>query len=151
MDKVVYNMEGLWNQDLNAICSRTGEKTVLSEKKIANPENEWYYQFPNFSINLNHLNKQTLSRCAPTDSRLRPDQRAYEYGDVKLAADEKLRLEVKQRGVRKEREKTGVMVKPKWFVEEADDITGEKYYKYIGGYWEARQTGNWPSDLEDLY
>jgi len=31
MDKVVYNMEGLWNQNLDAICTRTGEKTVLGE------------------------------------------------------------------------------------------------------------------------
>jgi hypothetical protein len=31
----------------------------------------------------------------PTDSRLRPDQRALEEGDIKLAAAEKQRLEEK--------------------------------------------------------
>ncbi len=32
-----------------------------------------------------------------TDTRFRPDQRAYEYGDNNLAAHEKNRLEVNQR------------------------------------------------------
>jgi hypothetical protein len=25
------------------------------------------------------------------------------------------------------------------------------YFKYIGGYWEARESGDWPVDIEDLY
>ena len=33
----------------------------------------------------------------PTDTRRRPDQRALELGDFKLAAKEKERLEIKQR------------------------------------------------------
>jgi len=42
-------------------------------------------------------------------------------------------------------------VKPKWFCEEDDPLSGEKYFKYLGGYWEAKDSGNWPSDLEDIY
>ena len=42
---------------------------------------------------------------APTDTRRRPDQRALENGDMKLATSEKNRLEEKQRAVRKYREK----------------------------------------------
>jgi hypothetical protein len=37
----------------------------------------------------------------PTDSRFRPDQRALENGDISKASDEKNRLEVKQRAIRK--------------------------------------------------
>jgi len=36
----------------------------------------------------------------PTDSRRRPDQRALEEGDLKLATDQKNLLEVKQRATR---------------------------------------------------
>lgn len=41
---------------------------------------------------------------APTDSRLRPDQRLMEEGRWDEANREKLRLEEKQRAVRRERE-----------------------------------------------
>lgn len=35
---------------------------------------------------MNHLNKDTLRIIPPTDSRLRPDQRALEYQKLELAA-----------------------------------------------------------------
>ena len=41
---------------------------------------------------LNHLNKRNMAEMAPTDSRLRPDQRALEYRKPDLAESEKLRL-----------------------------------------------------------
>ena len=34
---------------------------------------------------LNHLNKANFDTIAPTDSRLRPDQRALEFQDLGLA------------------------------------------------------------------
>ena len=83
-------------------------------------------------------------------ARFRPDQRAWENGDPELARDEKNRLEVKQRTIRKEREKNNTQVYPKWFTEEIDEATKEKYFKYKGGYWEARETGQW-GHLEDIY
>jgi len=118
--KVQYYLEGLWNGHLWAICKNTGKKTVLIEKIAPPKDSEWYYLFPQFSMSLNHLNNQMFNTIAPTDSRLRPDQRAYEHGDIKIAASEKLRLEEKQRAVRKKREAEGVLVKPKWFTEEDD-------------------------------
>lgn len=45
-------------------------------------------------------NASTNSLC-PTDSRLRPDIRKLEAGDIEGAAAEKTRLEEKQRGVEK--------------------------------------------------
>ena len=42
---------------------------------------------------------------APTDSRLRSDQRLFEEGRQQEADDEKVRLEVKQREARKKLEK----------------------------------------------
>ena len=54
----------------------------------------------------------------PTDTRRRPDQRALELGDFKLAAKEKERLEVKQRQVRKYGEKMNIEHKVSYFKEE---------------------------------
>ena len=56
--------------------------------------------------------KRTLP---PTDCRRRPDQRLMEQGDYDSAADEKHRLEEKQRGVRKQREKEGIEYKCRYF------------------------------------
>ncbi len=46
-------------------------------------------------MNLNHLNEELALKIAPTDSRLRPDQKAWENGWSELAASEKHRLEEK--------------------------------------------------------
>jgi len=40
--------------------------------------------------------------------------------------------------------------KIRWFREGKDSYTGEKTYEYIGGYWEARESGKWEGVL-DLY
>ncbi|KAL8171264.1 LOW QUALITY PROTEIN: hypothetical protein V2J09_023068 [Rumex salicifolius] len=78
-----------------------------------------------------------IDKLPPTDSRLRPDQRHLENGEYELANSEKLRLEERQREARKIQEKGW---KPKWFVKDKDGK-----YNYRGGYWEAREQGNWGS------
>lgn len=40
---------------------------------------------------MNHLTIDLLLKIAPTDSRLRPDQRAVEFGNFVLAGSEKSR------------------------------------------------------------
>lgn len=60
-------------------------------------------------MNLNHFYKELIPKLPPTDSRLRPDIRALEYGDYDLASKEKDRLEVKQRAKRYEMEKSGAV------------------------------------------
>ena len=56
-----------------------------------------------------------IGKLPPTDSRLRPDQRALEEGDLRMAADEKMRLEDKQRKAKKQRDEKGIEYKPKYF------------------------------------
>lgn len=65
------------------------------------------YHFTYFTLQLNFLPPQLVGKLPPTDSRLRPDQRALECGDLVKASDEKARLEDKQRKMRKERETQG--------------------------------------------
>ena len=62
------------------------------------------YNFTYFTLQLNYLPPGLKERLPPSDSRLRPDQRALEEGDLIKAASEKARLEDKQRKMRKERE-----------------------------------------------
>lgn len=58
------------------------------------------YNFTEFAVQMN----EPEPGVAPTDSRLRPDQRFMEEGNWDEANREKLRLEEKQRTVRKQRE-----------------------------------------------
>lgn len=88
----------------------------------------------------------------PTDTRFRPDQRALENGDFKLASDEKHRLEEKQRAVRRYNEKNKITPKPFYFEEwKNPDDPSQIYYRYTGKYFEKdRLERDW-KHLPDLY
>ncbi|RMD42600.1 hypothetical protein DV735_g2553, partial [Chaetothyriales sp. CBS 134920] len=96
------------------------------------------------------LNDPAVHHIPPTDTRLRPDQRAMEDGEYDLAATEKNRVEEKQRAARRQREAEGTEWKPKWFRQTKDEVTGEMYWEHTGGYWEARDKGDW-SACDDIF
>ncbi|KAF7071274.1 hypothetical protein CFC21_076644 [Triticum aestivum] len=97
--------------------------------------NQTRYNLSPFAISLNELPPHMLTMLPPTDSRLRPDQRHLENGEYEKANSEKLRLEQLQRQARRLQEKGW---QPRWFRKDEDDS-----YCYLGGYWEAREKGNW--------
>lgn len=92
-----------------------------------------------FVLTFNHIDDQLRPWLAPTDSRLRPDQRAMEEGEYDRAATEKNRLEEGQRARRAAREARGEEFVPAWFSKARCEITGEEYWKFNGGYWEQRE------------
>ena len=147
---VKYTLEGRWNSHLNATNAATGQTIEIVKGLPQVPKHDWQYQLSLGEIQLNYMTKEIFEKCAPTDCRLRPDQRSFEYGDQQLGNKEKLRLEVKQRTIRKDREAKNIHIPGKWF-EEATDSEGQLYHKYKGGYWEARESGVWPEDTEDIY
>lgn len=69
----------------------------------------------------------------------------FVLGFVDEADNEKLRIEQKQREKRKEFEVAGKEWKPRWFVREGDE------WIYNGQYWSARESGQWPKDLYELW
>lgn len=92
-----------------------------------------------FVLTFNHIDDKLKPWLAPTDSRLRPDQRAMEEGEYDFAATEKNRLEEGQRSRRREREAKGEEFVPAWFTKARCEITGEEYWKFNGKYWEQRE------------
>lgn len=92
-----------------------------------------------FAITLNAPQPKLVPWLAPTDTRLRPDQRAMEDGEYDKAADDKHRLEEKQRAVRKKRDEAGETYKPKWFTRATHPITKQEYWKYGDEYWKLRR------------
>ncbi|KAK4387303.1 Oxysterol-binding protein-related protein 1C [Sesamum angolense] len=149
--KTVATLFGKWDESMhyvNGDCSSKGKgHESLSEahllwKRSKPPKFPTRYNFTRFAMTLNELipglkMEHELSREAtPTDSRLRPDQRCLENGEYEMANAEKLRLEQRQRQARKMQESGW---KPRWFAKDK----GSETYRYVGGYWEAREEGKW--------
>ncbi|RCI08670.1 hypothetical protein L249_4661 [Ophiocordyceps polyrhachis-furcata BCC 54312] len=104
-----------------------------------------------FVLTFNHIDDKLRPWLAPTDSRLRPDQRAMEDGEYDVAAEEKNRLEERQRDRRREREARGEEFVPAWFSRERCPITGEEYWKFSGKYWEQRDMAGPKGDPEKAW
>ncbi|XP_065548230.1 oxysterol-binding protein 2 isoform X1 [Lathamus discolor] len=172
--KAHYVMSGTWDEKME--CSKIvqsshgststegKQKTVYQTlspkvlwKKYPLPENaENMYFFSELALTLN----EPEERVAPTDSRLRPDQRLMESGRWDEANVEKQRLEEKQRAVRRRREAEAVEALeegkdyegyiPLWFERKVDTVTGELICVYKGGYWEAKDKQDW-STCPDIF
>ncbi|KAF7810124.1 oxysterol-binding protein-related protein 2A-like isoform X1 [Senna tora] len=114
----------------------TSSDASLLWKRTKPPANLTRYNLTSFAITLNELLPGLKEKLPPTDSRLRPDQRHLENGEYEKANAEKQRLEKRQRMSRKMQENGW---KPKWF--QRDGANGT--FRYVGGYWEAREQGKW--------
>uniref|UniRef100_A0A665USX5 Oxysterol-binding protein n=1 Tax=Echeneis naucrates TaxID=173247 RepID=A0A665USX5_ECHNA len=111
-------------------------------KKYPLPDNaENMHFFSSLALTLN----EPEEGVAPTDSRLRPDQRLMEVGLWDEANSQKQRLEERQRLERKRKEaQANQAIIIMWkFYDSSNDITGESTYVYRGGYWEAKERQDW--------
>lgn len=143
-------------------------KRKLSVLWTANPpgieDHTKYYGFTRFCVELNEITDLERGKLPRTDTRLRPDQRLYENGLVDEADAEKQRIEQKQRERRKEFEQQGKPWLPRWFTLQPDPYVDPSFYptsedepstgqsfQYAGQYWQTRESGQWPSDMFDLW
>lgn len=148
--KIIFKLEGKWDSYLKATNVETNEERMVWERMKIPEKFEEQYSFPYFTKQLNYLNKDLCAKLPPTDTRFRTDQRAYEYGDQDMAKAEKHRLEEKQRTRRKDMKAKNENHVPRWFEEVTDPATKETNYKYKGGYWEAREKGEF-TDVPNLF
>lgn len=151
-DTACYKIEGLWNDYFAAIpigsdgeANSSGKMELWKAAPLPDNAKAQYY-FTSFTVRLNELADWMTAYLPPTDSRLRPDQRALEDAETDLAQSEKSRLEDKQRAARKKLEETGQSYEPTWFTKGEGDS-----WVYKGGYWEARHAKKWPSNVPDIF
>lgn len=97
------------------------------------------FNLTSFAVTLNGVDEKLSPWLAPTDTRLRPDQRAMEDGRYSEAGDEKHRVEEKQRAARKQREVNKEAYKPNWFVKKKHPVTGDNFWEFQGKYWAMRK------------
>nr|CAH0108092.1 unnamed protein product [Daphnia galeata] len=100
-----------------------------------------YYHFTLFAMALNELpSPETGIQICPTDSRFRPDIRTMEEGQIERAAQEKTRLEEKQRDARKvRRNRKEKEEKARWFKPSMHPLTKQECWFYGGGFWETKE------------
>ncbi|KAF4509908.1 hypothetical protein G6O67_001843 [Ophiocordyceps sinensis] len=155
---VRFSLGGRWNSKLYARLTPGYEATVDDPKDsgpvdgggLTDPSRAYLvweanprppgipFNLTPFVLTFNHIDDKLEPWLAPTDSRLRPDQRAMEDGEYDFAAEEKNRLEESQRARRREREARGDEFVPAWFTKTRCEVTGEDYWQFNGKYWERR-------------
>ncbi|KAJ8962778.1 hypothetical protein NQ318_001177 [Aromia moschata] len=130
--KPVRRLFGKWSESL--YCGVAPSARCIWRAGTLPPNHERYYGFTRFAIELNELGPDS-HLLPPTDTRLRPDQRALEEGDLTTAENLKLQLEAAQRERRKRREELGYRYEPRWFSNPQEDT-----WEYNGKYWDMRKT-----------
>lgn len=138
-------LTGTWTQQLRLTQNgHITENVIWAAGSLVEDANK-HYGFPIFAASLNEITQMERGKLPPTDSRLRPDQRALEEGEYDQAEKLKNTLEEKQRQRRKEMEEQGEQWQPRWF-SRVDLPSGETVWKIKAGkefYWEERTKGVW--------
>ncbi|EDW16470.1 oxysterol-binding protein 1 [Drosophila mojavensis] len=134
----------------------TGEYKVAWQCRPPPPDSEKYYNFTTLACQLN----EPEDGVAPTDSRNRPDQRLMEEGRWDESNKEKVRLEDKQRTVRRAREAEAEQAaaegrpypvyEPMWFKREKVEGSDEFVHVTKNTYWAAKAAQNW-NGCPDIY
>ncbi|MBW0504186.1 hypothetical protein O181_043901 [Austropuccinia psidii MF-1] len=133
--KVQVTISGKWDHHLIRADSN---EVVLASHPLPERSNE-FYGFTKFAIELNELTQDLIHKLPKTDSRLRPDQRAFEEGRIDKADEIKKILEESQRNRRKD----GQQSSPTWFKKLG------QHWIYKGGYFENRLQEKCTWDITD--
>jgi hypothetical protein len=135
------SFEGKWTNEIWSMGS-DGKKFIWKAGNLV-PRSQSKYGFTEWAASLNEVTSIENDSIAPTDSRLRPDQRLYEDGDIDGAEIHKIRLEEGQRKRRHQMEELGKVWTPNFF-EKSNDPAG--FYVLKSGqdnYWIRREAQDW--------
>ncbi|XP_053689431.1 oxysterol-binding protein 1 isoform X2 [Sabethes cyaneus] len=135
---------------------KTGNFKTAWSRRLPPNDCEKYYNFTVLACQLNEPEPDV----APTDCRLRPDQRLMEEGKWNDSNAEKLRLEEKQRARRREREAEAEQAaaegrpyppyEPIWFGKQKEEGTDNLVHVYKGTYWDCKAKQEW-SKCPDIF
>jgi oxysterol-binding protein 1 len=133
-------MEGKWNHHMGQIWHKTHMP----------PNSAVMYKFTTFAMSMNQLTETLKKSICPTDSRLRPDQRAMETGYFEEANNLKIKLEEKQRTTQKLFQESQFEYTPRWFIKTMDEVYKIESWKFTDEYWQIRKTGEW-KNIPDIF
>ncbi|XP_055598149.1 oxysterol-binding protein 1 isoform X2 [Uranotaenia lowii] len=135
---------------------KTGNYKTAWNRRLPPNDSDKYYNFTLLACQLNEPEPDV----APTDCRLRPDQRLMEEGKWDDSNGQKLRLEEKQRARRREREAEAERAaaegrpyppyEPVWFSKQKEEGTDNLVHVYKGTYWDCKAKQEW-SRCPDIF
>ncbi|XP_017281894.1 oxysterol-binding protein-related protein 3 [Kryptolebias marmoratus] len=130
--KVVHSIFGKWHESVFQ-----GDPPSATCIWRANPmpaDQDQYYGFTQFAVELNELDSSLRPLLPPTDTRFRPDQRLLEEGNVDGAEEQKQRIEQLQRDRKKVLQDNNMIHQPRFFKKSKDDT-----WVSNNMYWELRR------------
>ena len=144
---------GMWTSSLRLLeAGKSTEAEIWRAGELVENAAQCY-GFTNFAASLNEITEVENGKLPMTDSRLRPDQRAAEMGNLEEAERLKTKLEEAQRDRRKVIEEKGEVHRPRWFMRVEGGDEGEEVWRLRGGkegYWEERKNGSW-TGVADIF
>jgi hypothetical protein len=142
-------LAGTWTGTLQSTRNGSASATLWTAGPLVHNAPK-HYGLTTFAASLNEITPIENEKLPATDSRLRPDQRALEDGDIDRAEEVKVQLEEAQRARRREMEGSGESWEPRWFSKVDEAPEGEPVWRLKPGkegYWEERVKGSWGSVL----
>ncbi|XP_020497496.1 oxysterol-binding protein-related protein 3 isoform X2 [Labrus bergylta] len=130
--KVVHSIFGKWHDSIFQ-----GDPPAATCIWRTNPmpvDQEQYYGFTQYAVELNELDPTLRLLLPPTDTRFRPDQRFLEEGNTEGAEEQKQRIEQLQRQRRKVLQDNNMTHQPHFFKKSKDDT-----WVSNNTYWETRR------------
>uniref|UniRef100_A0A8C7F7U5 Oxysterol-binding protein n=1 Tax=Oncorhynchus kisutch TaxID=8019 RepID=A0A8C7F7U5_ONCKI len=130
--RVIHSFFGKWHEGVyqgdtpSAICIWRANPMPVDQDQ--------YYGFTQFGVELNELDAALKPFLPPTDTRFRLDQRCLEEGNIEGAEEQKQRIELLQRERRKVLEENNMTHKPRFFKKSKDDT-----WLSSNTYWEQRK------------
>uniref|UniRef100_A0A8C3B600 Oxysterol-binding protein n=1 Tax=Cyclopterus lumpus TaxID=8103 RepID=A0A8C3B600_CYCLU len=133
---VIHRFGGLWHEGI--FCDTLPTPKCVWKPNPQPEDSLLYYGFSTFATELNELTPDLKPLLPPSDSRLRPDQRMLEDGEVDEADRKKDDIEEFQRERRKELAKRGEEHVPRFF-KKAKDSCGRDVWLSNDTYWKLRE------------
>ncbi|XP_063156835.1 oxysterol-binding protein-related protein 7 isoform X4 [Candoia aspera] len=133
--KVVHRLFGKWHEGLYRGVAPVGK--CFWKPNLMPRDQEKNYGFTQFALELNELTPELKRLLPSTDTRLRPDQRYLEEGNVQAAESQKRRIEQLQRDRRRVMEDNNILHQARFFRWQVD-ANGKESWVSNNTYWKLR-------------
>uniref|UniRef100_G3SYX7 Oxysterol-binding protein n=1 Tax=Loxodonta africana TaxID=9785 RepID=G3SYX7_LOXAF len=133
--RVLHRLFGKWHEGLYRGPPPSGR--CIWKPNSMPPDHERNFGFTQFALELNELTTELKRSLPSTDTRLRPDQRYLEEGNIQAAEAQKRRIEQLQRDRRKVMEENNIVHQARFFRRQTDS-SGKEWWVTNNTYWRLR-------------